>query len=408
MSPGTSTNVVIRTAGEADLFEEKKKMSSVTLVCGLFAVCSVTSMFVVVFGASVVAPIVTGSGGTTENGVGSVLSYELYLCGMVDEVQVWVGPNQDCSTVNAPPYLSAKAFRDIATVVWNYPFVHYGEQTQPRNIPMSTKPVVIYSQTSPQSGPEIAAFRRQPFVLISGSSDYPASMMKAVLQNPMLVHWFAENVDDAVDSPKLTPIPIGINGFVQRRPMQLYLDSVAAAESQDPKPKSKMLLINFRMTHGSRETVHRHFCENVDAPDWATCISTGTKTIPNGESGANDHLVDFYRQMAEFKYMLCPRGNGVDTHRIYEALSVGVVPIIQLGSSRPMDRLYKTLPALLVHDFEADVTLQRLKDEYEGISAQVMHWKLTDAFARFRDRILIAANGTREIAQQQRRDTIHP
>ena len=74
---------------------------------------------------------------------------------------------------------SAKAFRDIATVVWNYPFEHYGEQTQPRNIPMSTKPVVIYSQTSPQSGPEIAAFRRQPFVLISGSSDYPASMMKA-------------------------------------------------------------------------------------------------------------------------------------------------------------------------------------------------------------------------------------
>ena len=32
------------------------------------------------------------------DGVGSVLSYELDLCGMVDEVQVWVGPNQDCKS----------------------------------------------------------------------------------------------------------------------------------------------------------------------------------------------------------------------------------------------------------------------------------------------------------------------
>lgn len=36
----------------------------------------------------------------------------------------------------------------------------------------------------------------------------------------------------------------------------------------------------------------------------------------------------FWKQMASHKYVLCPRGNGFDTHRFWEALWLGCIPII--------------------------------------------------------------------------------
>jgi hypothetical protein len=34
-------------------------------------------------------------------------------------------------------------------------------------------------------------------------------------------------------------------------------------------------------------------------------------------------------QMGNSKYVLCPRGNGLDTHRYYEAILMGSIPIVE-------------------------------------------------------------------------------
>ena len=39
-----------------------------------------------------------------------------------------------------------------------------------------------------------------------------------------------------------------------------------------------------------------------------------------------------------------PRGNGLDTHRLWEALYLGCVPIVQAG---PLDALYRRVGALV-------------------------------------------------------------
>ena len=53
--------------------------------------------------------------------------------------------------------------------------------------------------------------------------------------------------------------------------------------------------------------------------------------------------------------MAAPRGNGLDTHRLWEALYLGCVPIVQSG---PLDALYKRVGALVVRSW-TQVTSQR-------------------------------------------------
>jgi hypothetical protein len=40
---------------------------------------------------------------------------------------------------------------------------------------------------------------------------------------------------------------------------------------------------------------------------------------------AKEHV----ERLAKYKYCLCPEGNGVDTHRLWEALLLGSIPIVK-------------------------------------------------------------------------------
>lgn len=68
--------------------------------------------------------------------------------------------------------------------------------------------------------------------------------------------------------------------------------------------------------------------------------------------------------------MLCPRGNGWDTHRVWEALYLGVIPVL-LHS--PIDKVYEGLPVLYVDRYE-DVTPELLDDEYERLVLERDDW----------------------------------
>lgn len=45
-------------------------------------------------------------------------------------------------------------------------------------------------------------------------------------------------------------------------------------------------------------------------------------------SGYHHIQKEFWEEMAQYKYVLCPRGNGFDTHRFWEALWLGCIPVV--------------------------------------------------------------------------------
>lgn len=69
-----------------------------------------------------------------------------------------------------------------------------------------------------------------------------------------------------------------------------------------------------------------------------------------------------YRKTRESRYALCPRGLGVDTHRFYECIYLGCVPIV-VRTNTVFDRLYAAFPCLIVDDW-SDVTEDLLESSY--------------------------------------------
>ena len=72
-----------------------------------------------------------------------------------------------------------------------------------------------------------------------------------------------------------------------------------------------------------------------------------------------------YQKTLESRYALCPRGCGVDTHRFYECIYLGCVPIV-VRTNTVFDRLYAPdtgFPCLVVERW-ADVTEELLDRSY--------------------------------------------
>jgi len=57
---------------------------------------------------------------------------------------------------------------------------------------------------------------------------------------------------------------------------------------------------------------------------------------------------DLWSNYTTFRFGLSPHGNGLDTHRTWELLFFGVVPIVKTSS---LDILYKDMPIIIVQEY---------------------------------------------------------
>jgi len=70
---------------------------------------------------------------------------------------------------------------------------------------------------------------------------------------------------------------------------------------------------------------------------------------------------DHYRESAEALFVLCPSGLGFDTYRLWEALVLGSIPIVESNSG--LDRTFSSLPVLIIRNYE-DLTPELLERAY--------------------------------------------
>jgi len=68
----------------------------------------------------------------------------------------------------------------------------------------------------------------------------------------------------------------------------------------------------------------------------------------------------YWIKMKRCKFILAPKGNGLDTHRLWEALVLGVVPIVMKSS---IDNVFDGLPVLTVDSY--DEVSHSLISEYQ-------------------------------------------
>lgn len=194
-----------------------------------------------------------------------------------------------------------------------------------------------------------------PFILISHNGDgairlhqesiYDASLSKAP---PTLMKWFGQNV--CVKDPRVESIPIGLENskwFPELQKIEKIKQVI-----QTKKNKFNLIYCNFNIETNKKERQY--------AFDIATNLSYCTTNLRKNGFGYDDYILNLYNH----DFVLCPPGNGEDTHRLWETLYVGSIPIVK-KSINTMH--YTDLPICFVDDWEQIKDKNFLNDEYEKI-----------------------------------------
>ena len=90
----------------------------------------------------------------------------------------------------------------------------------------------------------------------------------------------------------------------------------------------------------------------------------GDGYVTTGSSGSE---LDWYQDIMRHRMVLCPRGNGLDTHRTWEALYLGRVPVVKASE---MDATFERLPVIVLNDW-ADLSEERLEADYQAIMGRM-------------------------------------
>jgi hypothetical protein len=121
----------------------------------------------------------------------------------------------------------------------------------------------------------------------------------------------------------------------------------------EPQPERTILcLVNFLIgtNQQEREAVYNEFKN-----DPLCTVQHEYMHYPLGKSlnfsdaETQQRRLNFYRDVKRSKYILCPSGTGLDTHRVYEAILLGATPIVR---SSPLDSLYATMPVRIVNEWK--------------------------------------------------------
>ncbi len=237
---------------------------------------------------------------------------------------------------------------------------------------------------------------RARFALVTGDEDWsiPQSFNGSaeLLDNPKLVYWFSQNLDDSARHPKLQVMPIGLDfhtisngprwGHEQATPAAQEAELDALRQSM-PRTEERLLLAHADF----------HFNKHKQQ-DWGDNRDSVQRALEG-----NSHVVfqakkvkriELWREKTRYGFVVSPHGNGLDCHRTWESLVLGNIVIVRRSS---LDPLYQGLPVVIVDDWReiSPKNLQRWQTEHAAaFQRPEVTERLTNAYWIARARRLVA------------------
>jgi hypothetical protein len=137
-------------------------------------------------------------------------------------------------------------------------------------------------------------------------------------------------------------------------------------DSSIPSQKNIFCLLNFLIQTNSNERNNAFNYFNIQ--QWVTSSNDYFKyNLSKSLNHSNSEIIqkrnDYYKLLKQTKFVICPPGTGVDTHRVYESLFFGAIPIIKTSF---LDQMYiKIGGCWIVNDWN-DVTEESCNKFYNN------------------------------------------
>jgi len=161
------------------------------------------------------------------------------------------------------------------------------------------------------------------FNIIIHNADQPFDEARLRKTLPRALHIYAINT--TVQHPQLTTIPLGF-------------------------PDSGLKhLSSIRPSTDRHIEIYSNFSAGTNVIARAECLKAfegDPRVVRKSPEGRAQP--EYYNDMCHSKFVLCPEGTGMDTHRVYEALACGATPVVLHG---PLDNLYSKLPVCIVNSW---------------------------------------------------------
>lgn len=197
------------------------------------------------------------------------------------------------------------------------------------------------------------------YVLITHNSDLsvPGKYQRFLDENK-IIFWFGINPD--IRHPKFMPIPIG---FVNAHSPCGDMSKLQQLMNL-PTIKEHLLVMNFTIcTNSAHRTPVYNLFKNQQY-----CYS------PNLNKPFEQYIKDFKSSC----FCLSPFGTGYDTHRFWEAIAMGCIPVVQ---SSLLDDLYSQATSLIIDKWE-DINQNFLEQKYQILASKnrnleilnIEHW----------------------------------
>jgi hypothetical protein len=169
---------------------------------------------------------------------------------------------------------------------------------------------------------------KNPFLLVSHNGDTNISnTFMPILEHPLLLAWHAQNA--MIEHPKLHMLPIGIAN-------EMWDHGNLSTLSRIQKlglPKDNNIYFYFNVETNRAE---RELCKQI--------VSSKGLVF-----GAPQSYEDYLLSLSTCKFAICPPGNGIDSHRIWECYYLDVIPIVLKSSFTQQLQTY--LPCIVLNSW---------------------------------------------------------
>ena len=194
--------------------------------------------------------------------------------------------------------------------------------------------------------------------VVIGHSDFSLNGPHQVL----LAAMGARRVFAINTTPRLRNVhsmPLGLTNTTRESPLHEILGNqqhFASAYEISEEPSSYVGSVYANFTDSNNQRERRALRQLIsDVPGFALELPTMT----------DKGRVSYLAKLRSSNFTLCPEGNGIDTHRLWETLYMGGIPIIK--SNPAIDSLVSDLPVVIVQSWIDVLNQEYLEERWHSI-----------------------------------------